>query len=78
MGLTYGRPYNADKLRYGKVALAVDSDFDGSHISLLLMAMLQVLAPEFIKENRLFWLRAPTCKVETNKKTYYIMRMHCK
>lgn len=71
MGLTYGRPYNADKLRYGKVALAVDSDFDGSHISLLLMAMLQVLAPEFIKENRLFWLRAPTCKVETNKKTYY-------
>lgn len=71
MGLTYGRPYNADKLRYGKVALAVDSDFDGSHISLLLMAMLQVLAPEFIKENRLFWLRAPTCKVETNQKTYY-------
>lgn len=71
MGLTYGRPYNADKLRYGKVALAVDSDFDGSHISLLLMAMLQVLAPEFIKENRLFWLRAPTCKVETSQKTYY-------
>ena len=71
MGITYGRPYNADKLRYGKVALAVDSDFDGSHISLLLMAMLQVLAPEFIKENRLFWLRAPTCKVETKQKTYY-------
>lgn len=71
MGVTYGRPYNADKLRYGKVALAVDSDFDGSHISLLLMAMLQVLVPDFIKENRLFWLRAPTCKVETKQKTYY-------
>ena len=71
LGLTYGRPYNANKLRYGKVALAVDSDFDGSHIGLLLMAMLQVLAPEFLKENRLFWLRAPTCKVETPKKTYF-------
>lgn len=71
MGIIYGKPYNAEKLRYGKVALAVDSDFDGSHISLLLMAMLQVLAPEFIKENRLFWLRAPTCKVETKQKTYY-------
>ena len=71
LGLTYGRPYNANKLRYGKIALAVDGDFDGSHIGLLLMAMLQVLAPEFLKENRLFWLRAPTCKVETPKKTYF-------
>lgn len=71
LGLTYGRPYNANKLRYGKIALAVDGDFDGSHIGLLLMAMLQVLAPEFLKENRLFWLRAPTCKVETLKKTYF-------
>ena len=71
LGLTYGRPYNANKLRYGKIALAVDGDFDGSHIGLLLMAMLQVLAPEFLKENRLFWLRAPICKVETLKKTYF-------
>lgn len=71
LGLTYGRPYNANKLRYGKIALAVDGDFDGSHIGLLLMAMLQVLAPEFLKENRLFWLRAPICKVETPKKTYF-------
>lgn len=71
LGLTYGKPYNAEKLRYGRVALAVDGDFDGSHIGLLLMAMLQVLAPQFLKENRLFWLRAPTCKVETKTKTYY-------
>ena len=71
MGITYGKPYNPEKLRYGRVALAVDGDFDGSHISLLLMAMLQVLAPQFIKDNRLFWLRAPTCKVETKTKTYY-------
>lgn len=71
MGITYGKPYNPEKLRYGRVALAVDSDFDGSHISLLLMAMLQVLAPQFIKDNRLFWLRAPICKVETKAKTYY-------
>ena len=71
MGITYGKPYNPEKLRYGRVALAVDGDFDGSHISLLLMAMLQVLAPQFIKDNRLFWLRAPICKVEAKTKTYY-------
>lgn len=71
MGIVYGKPYNPNKLRYGKLALAVDGDFDGSHVSLLLMSMLQVLAPDFIKENRLFWLRAPTCKVETKNKTYF-------
>ena len=71
MGITYGKPYNPEKLRYGRVALAVDGDFDGSHISLLLMAMLQVLVPQFIKDNRLFWLRAPICKVEAKTKTYY-------
>ena len=71
LGIIYGKPYSSDKLRYGRVALAVDGDFDGSHIGLLLMAMLQVLAPQFLKENRLFWLRAPICKVETKTKTYY-------
>ena len=71
LGIIYGKPYNPEKLRYGRVALAVDSDFDGSHIGLLLMAMLQVLAPQFLKENRLLWLRAPTCKVETKTKIYY-------
>lgn len=71
LGVTYGKPYDTSKLRYGKVALAVDGDFDGSHIALLLMGMLQTLCPEFIKENRLYWLRAPICKVETKAKTYY-------
>lgn len=35
------------------------------------MAMLQVLCPEFLQENRLYWLRAPIYKVETKKKNYY-------
>lgn len=71
LGITYGRPYSSQKLRYGKVALAVDSDFDGSHVALLLMSMLQILCPDFIKENRLYWLRAPICKVESGKKVIF-------
>ena len=35
------------------------------------MAMLDVLCPELIKENRLYWLRAPICKVATKSKNYY-------
>ena len=45
---------------------------DGYHIGLLIMAALQYLAPDFIKEGRLCWLRSPLYIV-TNGKTesYY-------
>lgn len=71
LGLTYGKKYNSSKLRYGKIAISSDSDSDGSHIGLLVMAILQKLAPEIIQENRLYWLRAPIYKVENGKKTSF-------
>ena len=51
--------YNSSKLRYGKIGICVDADSDGYHIGLLIMANLWYLAPEFIKEGRLCWLRTP-------------------
>lgn len=45
---------------------------DGSHIGLLIMAALTYLAPEFIKEGRLCWLRSPLYIVDNKgKETYY-------
>ena len=64
--------YNASKLNYGRLAICTDADSDGSHIGLLIMAALQYLAPEFIKEGRLCWLRSPLYIVENkNKEEYY-------
>ena len=64
--------YDSKKLRYGKLAICTDADSDGYHIGLLIMAALAHLAPEFIKEGRLCWLRSPLYIV-TNGKTesYY-------
>ena len=64
--------YNASKLRYGKLGICTDADSDGYHIGLLIIAALAYLAPDFIKEGRLCWLRAPLY-IETykNKETYY-------
>ena len=71
MNIIPGR-YNADKLRYGKLAICVDSDSDGYHIGLLITSALAYLAPEFIKEGRLYWLRSPLYIVTAGKKeTYY-------
>lgn len=51
--------YNSSKLRYGKVAICADQDDDGRHIALLIMANLYKLCPQFLKENRLYWLQSP-------------------
>lgn len=63
--------YNAKKLRYGRIAITTDADSDGSHIGLLIMAALQYLAPEFIKEGRLCWLRSPLYIVNNRGKEEY-------
>lgn len=64
--------YNSNKLRYGKVAICTDADSDGFHIGLLIMAALHKLAPQFIKEGRLCWLRSPLYIVKNGKtETYY-------
>lgn len=51
--------YDPSKLRYGKIAICVDADDDGYHIALLILANLQRICPQFLKENRLYWLRSP-------------------
>ena len=71
MNIVPGR-YNSKNLRYGKLAIATDADSDGFHIGLLIMAALQYLAPDFIKEGRLCWLRSPLYIVTNGKQeTYY-------
>ena len=60
--------YDPKKLRYGKLAICTDADSDGYHIGLLIMAALAHIAPQFIREGRLCWLRSPLYIV-TNGKT---------
>lgn len=70
MNITPGK-YDAKKLRYGKLAVCSDADSDGYHIGLLVMACLLKLAPQFIEEGRLCWLRSPLFIVENGKKRSY-------
>lgn len=63
--------YDSKKLRYGRLAICTDADSDGFHIGLLIMAALQYLAPEFIKEGRLCWLRSPLYIVKNGKNNSY-------
>lgn len=63
--------YDSRKLRYGRIGICVDSDSDGFHIALLIMSVLQYLAPQFIQEDRLCWLRSPLYIVKNGKQEQY-------
>lgn len=64
--------YDSKKLRYGRLGICTDADSDGYHIGLLVMACLLKLAPQFIEEGRLCWLRSPLFIVEQGKnRSYY-------
>lgn len=63
--------YDNKKLRYGKIGICVDADSDGFHIALLIMSVLQYLAPQFIQEDRLCWLRSPLYIVKNGKQEQY-------
>lgn len=64
--------YDSKKLRYGRLGICTDADSDGYHIGLLVMACLLKLAPQFIEEGRLCWLRSPLFIVEQDKnRSYY-------
>jgi DNA gyrase subunit B len=63
--------YNPAKLRYGRIGICTDSDSDGYHIGLLIAAALQYLAPQFLQENRLCWLRSPLYIVKNGKEESY-------
>ena len=70
MNITPGK-YDSKKLRYGRIAICVDADSDGYHIGLLIMAALRYLAPQFLEEGRLCWLRSPLYIVKNGKSESY-------
>ena len=63
--------YNSEKLRYGKIAICTDADADGYAIGLLIMCALYKVAPKFIEEGRLCWLRSPLYIVKKGKQESY-------
>lgn len=63
--------YNSSKLRYGRIGICTDADSDGYHIGLLIMAALRYLAPEFLNEKRLCWLRSPLYIIKNGKNESY-------
>jgi topoisomerase-4 subunit B len=58
-------------LRYAKVVIATDADFDGFHIRNLLLTFFLTYFEELVTSGRIFILETPLFRVRTKKNTRY-------
>lgn len=66
--------YNPKKLRYGKVLLAEDADFDGASIRNLLIELFWWLCPELVENGHIYTTMPPLFRVTTKKNEYIFLK----
>jgi DNA gyrase subunit B len=63
--------FDLNALRWKRVIICTDADFDGYHIRTLILTMLYRLVPTLIQEGYVFIAESPLFEIECKKKTYF-------
>ena len=60
-----------NNLRWNKIIICTDADFDGYHIRTLVITMIYSLIPTLIKEGRVYIAESPLFEINYRDKTYF-------
>ncbi|MDR2211965.1 MAG: type IIA DNA topoisomerase subunit B [Spirochaetaceae bacterium] len=71
MMMALGIENNIEGLRYARIVIATDADFDGFHIRNLLLTFFLSYFEELVTGGRIFILETPLFRVRTKKETRY-------
>ena len=63
--------FDLNNLRWQKIIICTDADFDGYQIRTLILTMLYSLTPTLIKEGKVFIAETPLYEINTKNKTYF-------
>lgn len=67
LGAGFGKDFDIEKIRYGRIFIAVDADPDGNAIATLLYALFWHQFKDVLHENRLYKIETPLFVVSTHK-----------
>jgi len=71
MMMALGIENDIENLRYGRIIIATDADFDGFHIRNLLLTYFLNYFEELVVAGRIYILETPLFRVRNKKKTKY-------
>jgi len=71
MMMALGIENDLDGLRYGRIVVATDANYDGYHIRNLLLTFFLTFFEELIVQGRVYILETPLFRVRTKKETRY-------
>ena len=63
--------FNLDNLRWSKVIICTDADYDGFQIRTLILTMVYRLMPTLIDEGKVYIAETPLYEINTKYKTYF-------
>ena len=63
--------FNLENLRWNKVVICTDADYDGFQIRTLILTMIQELCPTLIEKGYLYIAESPLYEINTKDKTYF-------
>ncbi|MCX7023896.1 MAG: toprim domain-containing protein [Spirochaetes bacterium] len=71
MMMALGIENDVENIRYGRIVLATDADYDGFHIRNLLLTFFLAFFEELVTQGRVFILETPIFRVRDKKTTLY-------
>ncbi len=63
--------FNINALRWNKIVICTDADYDGFQIRTLILTMLYTLAPTLIEQGYVYIAESPLYEINTKDKTYF-------
>ncbi len=63
--------FNINNLRWSKIVICTDADYDGFQIRTLILTMLYTLAPTLIEKGFVYIAESPLYEINTKERTYF-------